>query len=115
LAPFTPDTATVATRFTLSNGVFVRVFALAPAPAVFAGIAAVLFGSRVLARGFAWTALAVAALFELEASPRFFDCRLDPGHSHVDRSGTVDHRGRRGPWCGRTLCYDPHRETINQD
>jgi hypothetical protein len=59
------DTATVATTFALSNGVFVRVFPLAPAPAVFAGVAAVLLRSRLLARGFAWTALAVAALFEL--------------------------------------------------
>jgi len=58
------DAATVATTFALSNGVFVRVFPLAPAPAVFAGVAAVLFRSRVLPMGFAWTALAVAALFE---------------------------------------------------
>jgi hypothetical protein len=66
------DPATVATTFALSNGVFVRVFALAPAPAVFAGIAAVLFGSRVLARGFAWTALAAAALFELAGFAAIF-------------------------------------------
>jgi hypothetical protein len=59
------DTATVATTFALSNGVFVRVFPLAPATAVFAGLAAVLFGSPVLARGFAWAALVIAALFEL--------------------------------------------------
>jgi hypothetical protein len=59
------DTAMVMTTFALSNGVFVRVFALAPAPAVFAGLAAVLFRSRVLPMGFAWAALVVAALFEL--------------------------------------------------
>ena len=59
------DTATVATTFALSNGVFVRVFSLAPAPAVFAGLAAVLFRSRVLPMGFAWAALVVAALFEV--------------------------------------------------
>ena len=59
------DLATVTTTFTLSTGVFVRVFPLAPASAVFAGLAAVLFGSRVLAKGFAWMALVIAALFEL--------------------------------------------------
>ena len=66
------DTATVATTFALSNGVFVRVFALAPAPAVFAGLAAVLLRSHVLARGFAWTALAVAVLFELAGITAIF-------------------------------------------
>jgi hypothetical protein len=66
------DTATVATTFALSNGVFVRVYPLAPAPAVFAGIAAVLLRSRVLGRGFAWTAFAVAALFELAGIAAIF-------------------------------------------
>jgi hypothetical protein len=66
------DAATVATTFALSNGVFVRVFPLAPATAVFAGVAAVLFRSRVLAVGFAWTALAVAALFELAGIAALF-------------------------------------------
>jgi hypothetical protein len=66
------DTATVATTFALSNGVFARVYPLAPAPAVFAGVAAVLWRSHVLARGFAWTALAVAALFELAGIAAIF-------------------------------------------
>jgi len=66
------DAATVATTFALSNGVFVRVFALAPAPAVFAGVAAVLFRSRVLPMGFAWAALVVAALFELAGIAAIF-------------------------------------------
>ena len=66
------DAPTVATTFALSNGVFVRVFPLAPATAVFAGVAAVLFRSRVLATGFAWTALAVAALFELAGIAAIF-------------------------------------------
>jgi hypothetical protein len=66
------DAATVATTFALSNGVFVRVFPLAPATAVFAGIAAVLFRSRVLATGFAWAALAIAALFELAGIAAIF-------------------------------------------
>jgi hypothetical protein len=66
------DTATVATTFALSNGVFVRVFSLAPAPAVFAGLAAVLFRSRVLPMGFAWAALVVAALFEVAGIAAIF-------------------------------------------
>jgi len=66
------DAATVATTFALSNGVFVRVFPLAPAPAVFAGIAAGLFRSRLLPLGFAWTALVIAALFELAGIAAIF-------------------------------------------
>jgi len=66
------DAATVATTFALSNGVFVRVFPLAPATAVFAGVAAVLFRSHVLAVGFAWAALAIAALFELAGIAAIF-------------------------------------------
>lgn len=65
MAAASGDTATVATTFALSNGVFVRVFPLAPAPSVFGGAAAVLLRGGVLSRGFAWTALAIAALFEL--------------------------------------------------
>jgi len=66
------DAATVATTFALSNGVFVRVFPLAPATAVFAGTAAVLFRGHVLAIGFAWSALAIAALFELAGIAAIF-------------------------------------------
>jgi hypothetical protein len=66
------DAGTVATTFALSNGVFVRVFPLAPATAVFAGVAAVLFRSRVLATGFAWAAMAIAALFELAGIAAIF-------------------------------------------
>jgi hypothetical protein len=66
------DVATVAATFALSNGVFVRVFPLAPATAVFAGVAAVLFRSHVLAVGFAWAALAIAALFELAGIAAIF-------------------------------------------
>jgi hypothetical protein len=66
------DAAMVTTTFAMSNGVFVRVFPLAPAPAVFAGVATVLFRSRVLPMGFAWTALVVAALFELAGIAAIF-------------------------------------------
>ena len=49
-----------------------RVFPLAPATAVFAGLAAILLGSRVLAQGFAWSALVIAALFELAGIAAIF-------------------------------------------
>ncbi len=56
------DTATVATTFALSNGVFARIFPLAPAPLLFAGIG---FALRPAALGprFGRSALVVAALF----------------------------------------------------
>jgi hypothetical protein len=56
------DTSTVATAFALSNGVFARIFPLAPAPLLFAGIGLAL-EPTVLKPGFARSALAVAALF----------------------------------------------------
>ncbi len=58
------DRATTATSFALSNGVFARIFPLAPAPLLFAGIGFTLLRSTVLHRGFALSALAVALLFE---------------------------------------------------
>ena len=57
------DKATVATTFALSNGVFARIFPLAPAPLVFAGIGFALLGSDVLRAGFGRSALALALLF----------------------------------------------------
>jgi hypothetical protein len=57
------DHATVATAFTLSNGVFARIFPLAPAPMVFAGIGFTLSGTSVLPRALARAALLIAALF----------------------------------------------------
>lgn len=59
------DRATVATTFALSNGVFARIFPLAPAPLLFAGIGFALLGTPVLRSGFARSALVVAALFVL--------------------------------------------------
>lgn len=59
------DRATVATAFALANGVFARIFPLAPAPLVFAGIGAALRGSPVLPSFFGSSALVVAGLFVL--------------------------------------------------
>lgn len=56
------DSGTVATTFALSNGVFARIFPLAPAPLLFAGIGFAL-EPAVLRPAFARSALIVAALF----------------------------------------------------
>jgi hypothetical protein len=57
------DRATVATTFALSNGVFARIFPLAPAPLVFAGIGFALSQTSMLPRVFARTALLISGLF----------------------------------------------------
>jgi hypothetical protein len=57
------DQATVATTFALSNGVFARIFPLAPAPLVFAGIGVALSGASILPRVFARTVVLISALF----------------------------------------------------
>jgi uncharacterized membrane protein YuzA (DUF378 family) len=59
------DSATVATTFALSNGVFARIFPLAPAPLVFVGIGLALTSSDLLPRLFGQSALVIAALFEI--------------------------------------------------
>lgn len=63
LAAANADQSTVATAFALSNGVFARIFPLAPAPLVFAGTGLALSGTRVLPRAFTRAALVIAALF----------------------------------------------------
>jgi len=65
LAAANGDQATVATAFALSNGVFARIFPLAPAPLVFAGTGFALAGTAVLPRAFTRTALLIAGLFLL--------------------------------------------------
>jgi hypothetical protein len=65
LAAANADQATVATSFALSNGVFTRIFPLAPAPLVFAGTGLALAGTTVLPRVFSRTALLIAGLFLL--------------------------------------------------
>ena len=72
LAAEAGDRATVATSFALSNGVFARIFPLAPAPLLFAGIGFTLLRSGVLHRGFAISALAVAVLFEIAGIAAIF-------------------------------------------
>jgi len=57
------DRATVATAFALSNGVFARIFPLAPAPLVFAGIGFALSGTSILPPVFARTAVVISGLF----------------------------------------------------
>jgi hypothetical protein len=59
------DQATVATTFALSNGVFARIFPLAPAPLLFVGVGLALRCAPVLPRFFAKSALVVAGLFVL--------------------------------------------------
>ncbi len=66
------DRATVATTFALSNGVFARIFPLAPAPLIFAGIGFALAGSGVLRPAFGRSALLVAALFVLSGIAAVF-------------------------------------------
>ncbi|WP_186382921.1 hypothetical protein, partial [Amycolatopsis rhizosphaerae] len=63
MAAHTGDRATVATAFALSNGVFARIFPLAPAPLVFAAIGLALSGSPLLRPVFGRAALVIAALF----------------------------------------------------
>jgi hypothetical protein len=57
------DQATVATAFELINGVFVRIYPLAPAPLLFAGIGFALSGASILPRVFARTAVLISGLF----------------------------------------------------
>ena len=57
------DQATVATAFALSNGVFARIYPLAPAPLVFAGIGFALSRTTILPRIFARTAVLISGLF----------------------------------------------------
>jgi hypothetical protein len=64
LAAANGDSATAVTTFDLSNGVFARVFPLAPASAVYVGLGAVILGSRVLHRWFGYVA-GIVALFTI--------------------------------------------------
>ncbi len=72
MAATSGDQATVATTFALSNGVFARIFPLAPAPLVFAGIGFALTGTAVLPRVFGRSAVVVAALFVLAGIAAIF-------------------------------------------
>jgi len=66
MAAATGDQATVATTFALANdGVFARIFPLAPVPLMFAGIGLALYSAPLLPRVFARGALVLAGLFVL--------------------------------------------------
>src|SRR6266849_3429023 len=65
LAAANGDSATVVTTFDLSNGVFARVFPLAPASAAYVGLGAVILGSSVLHRWFGFIAVGLGLAFEL--------------------------------------------------
>lgn len=66
------DAATVRTAFDLSNGVFVRVFPLAPASASFIGLGGVILGSNVLSRWFGYVAVGVGVAFEVAGIAAIF-------------------------------------------
>jgi hypothetical protein len=67
------DRATVATTFALGNdGVFARIFPLAPAPLLFAGLGLALHSAAVLPRFFGRSALALAGLFVLAGAAAVF-------------------------------------------
>jgi len=77
------DQATVATTFALSNGVFARIFPLAPAPPVFAGIVFALIGNSVVPPLFGHSALVVAVVFVpagIAAIRRRLPLRRHPHH-----------------------------------
>lgn len=59
------DIATVATTFALSNGVFVRVFPLAPSSATYIALGLALLSPGPLRKGFGYAAIAIGAMFEL--------------------------------------------------
>ena len=64
MAASSGDLAAVSTTFNLSNGVFVRVFPFAPSTATYIALGIVLLPSTVLARPFAYAALAIGVAFE---------------------------------------------------
>ncbi|HEX6348785.1 MAG TPA: hypothetical protein VF160_05265 [Candidatus Dormibacteraeota bacterium] len=66
------DRITVATTFALSNGVFARIFPLAPAPLVFAGIGFALRGTNLLPGPLVTAALVIAALFVVSGIAAIF-------------------------------------------
>jgi hypothetical protein len=59
------DSATALTMFTLSNGVFVSVFAMAPASATLVGLGLVILRSQCLGRAIGWSAVGLGVAFEV--------------------------------------------------
>jgi len=72
MAASSGDLAAVSTTFGLSNGVFVRVFPLAPSTATYIALGIVLRPSPVLARPFARAALAIGVVFEVAGLASIF-------------------------------------------
>lgn len=72
MAAANADRITVATTFALSNGVFARIFPLAPAPMLFAGIGFALRSTDVLPGLLVNAALVIAALFVLSGVAAIF-------------------------------------------
>lgn len=72
VAAASADTATISTAFSFSNGVFSRVFPLAPAPLLFAATGAALWNRSILRRGWAVSALVIAGLFEVAGIAAIF-------------------------------------------
>lgn len=59
------DTSTVATTFALSNGVFVRVFPLAPSSATYIALGLTLLASGPIHRAYGYVAVGIGVAFEL--------------------------------------------------
>jgi hypothetical protein len=66
------DSTTSQAMFTLSNGVFLRVFPLGPAPATLTALGAVIVRSHVLDRTIGRAAIALGAAFELAGIAAIF-------------------------------------------
>jgi hypothetical protein len=66
------DSATVATTFALSNGVFLRVYPLAPASATYFALGLMILTSRQLHRLYGYMALGLGAAFELAGIAAIF-------------------------------------------
>jgi hypothetical protein len=65
MAAAADDTATVATTFALSNGVFVRVFPLAPSSLTYIALGLAMLSSPRFHRGYGFAAIAIGGAFEL--------------------------------------------------
>ena len=65
MAASSGDLAAVSTTFGLSNGVFARVFPLAPSTATYLALGVVLLRPGLLARRFAYSALSIGVAFEV--------------------------------------------------
>ena len=65
MAAASGDLATVSTTFALSNGVFVRVFPLAPSSLTYVALGIVIARSQVLPRSLGYAAIGLGATFEV--------------------------------------------------